>query len=249
MNAKAVFFLDENETYNGPEPYFYDSSSVPGAKILEANWHIIRDEFAAAIAGTEAGTADIPYPPYLSRPRSWKIIYFYNFMWKYNKNCRVYPKTYALLNTIPDLTFAAVTVLEPHASVLPHIGETNTTMRGHLGLYIPAPYPVAGLKVGTEEKGWEEGKAILFSDSHWHTAWNNADQARVVLIFDIMRPEFAARRRWMCALGLSSIMIKMANQRWALFKPLPQVVSRIVHRAIAAVWWLYLPFQRRLGLP
>lgn len=249
MSAQAIFFLDENDTYNGPEPYFYDTSKVAGVKILEDNWHIIRDEMQDILSGKKDITLDIPYPPYLSRPDSWKIIYFFNFMWQYHQNCKLFPKTCALLKSVPGLTFAAVTALDPHAKVLPHIGETNATMRGHLGLVIPAPYPTAGIKVGNEERGWEEGKAVLFSDSHWHTAWNDSDKRRFVLVFDIMRPEFAKHRYWMSAQGLSAITIKLANQKWGLFNHFPQFLQKAVHQLFAVIWYVYLPLQRTFGLP
>jgi aspartyl/asparaginyl beta-hydroxylase (cupin superfamily) len=249
MTINPVFFLEETTVYNGPEPYFYDSSQVEAVKIIEENWHIIYDEFSDLMADQKEIVLNIPYPPGISRPNAWKITYFFNFMWQYHSNCNRYPKTYALLKSIPSLTFAAVTALAPKASVLPHIGETNVTMRGHLGLKIPAPYPEMGLRVGNEEKGWEQGKVILFSDCHWHTAWNDSDEERFVLVFDIIRPEFIKQKLWMSARGLSAISIKMANEKWGMFKPFPNVLVIGLHYLLASAWFLYLPFQRRFRLP
>ena len=42
--------------------------------------------------------------------------------------------------------------------------------------------------VGSEVRSWEEGKSLIFDDSHWHEAWNDSDSYRVVLFVDCERP-------------------------------------------------------------
>lgn len=249
MKPEAVFFLDENDTYNGAEPYFYDSTQFEWAKILEDNWNIIRDEMEDVINGTQEIKLSSPNPPYLSNPTAWKNIYFWNFMWQYHKNCKKYPKTFKLLKSIPQLTFAEFTVLEAHSQILPHIGETNTTIRGHLGIKIPAGLPTMGIRVGDEERGWEEGKVVLFSDCHRHTVWNNSNERRFVLVFDITRDEFIQHKQWVNAQSLSALTIKYIDQKWSLFHKLPKRILWSAHKAIAAIWYLYLPLQRTLQLP
>jgi len=249
MKEKAIFFLDENETYQGPEPYFYDPAKYPWAKVLEDNWHIIRDEMDDIISGRKEITLSSPNPPYLSHPTAWKNIYFYNFMWQYHKNCKLFPKTFAFLKSVPNLTFAEFTVLEPHTRVLPHIGETNTTIRGHLGISIPAPFPVMGIQVGNEKRGWQNGKVTIFSDCHRHTVWNDSDQRRFVLVFDIVRPEFANQKYWVSAQSLSALSIKFFDEKIVFFKRLPKPLLTLAHKSIALAWYLYLPLQRALPLP
>lgn len=244
--AKAVFFLDESESYNGPEPYFYDSEQYEWVKTLEQNWHVIRQEFAEIIEGKEKITLSSVNPPYLSNPEAWKNIYFWNFMWQYNGNCRKFPNTYNLLKSIPNLTFAELTVLEPHSRVLPHIGETNTTIRGHLGISIPAQLPVAGIQVGNEQRSWQNGKVVLFSDCHCHTVWNNSDNRRFVLVFDITRPEFATQKLWVNAQSLSALTIKWFDSKFSLLKRLPRFLLNLLLKVTAVGWWLYLPLQRAL---
>lgn len=242
--AKAIFFLYENQTYNGPEPYFYEAKDYDWVEKLEANWHIIRDEFSDIINGQESIKLSSPNPPYLSNPNGWKNIYLWNFMWQYNENCRRFSKTYELLKSIPEITFAEITALEPHSRVLPHIGETNTTIRGHLGLSIPAQLPVAGIKVGNQERSWENGKVVLFSDCHIHTVWNNSDQRRFVLVFDVTRPEFIKHKFWVNAQSLSALTIKYFDSKFNLLHRLPSFLLNTILKAIAVLWWVYLPIQR-----
>jgi len=242
----AEFFLTEEDVYRGDAPYFFEPGQYPWAKILEDNWRIVYDEFLPFITGKEEIRLSSPNPPYLSQPGVWKNIYFYNFLWKYHQNCRRFPKTYALLKSVPNLTFAEVTVLEPHAQILPHIGETNTTIRGHLGLVIPASLPVAGMKVGTEERSWQEGKVTLFSDAHRHAVWNHSNQRRFVLVFDVVKDEYAGKKLWYCAQALSTLVIKGMDEKLPVFKKLPRKMLYGIHLVISAMWYIYLPIQQRI---
>ena len=64
----------------------------------------------------------------------------------------------------------------------------NTRLICHLPLIVP---PGCGFRVGNETREWEEGKLLIFDDTIEHEAWNESDQDRVVLIFDIWRPELS----------------------------------------------------------
>lgn len=55
---------------------------------------------------------------------------------------------------------------------------------GHL-----VPENCGALRVGNEERPWVEGKMLIFDDSMEHEAWNTSDEERVVLLFEIWRPE------------------------------------------------------------
>lgn len=243
MTTQALYFLDEKAEYSGKEPFFYDKSLYPWATQLEQQWGVIRNEMEGYISGQEAIELSSPYPPSLSAPNAWKNIYFFNFLWQYHANCKKFPNTYSLLKSIPNLTFAEFTVLEPHSEVLPHIGETNTTIRGHLGISIPAPLPYAGIRVGNEEKSWEEGKVVLFSDCHRHTVWNKTDKQRFVLVFDVTKDEFTHQKYWVNANSLSAITIKYAIACFPAIQQLPNFFIRCFHKIIALIWWIYLPIQ------
>lgn len=63
MPTRAVFFLDETDTYNGPEPYFYDKHDYAWARQLEDNWAVIRDEMMPFITNEKEIELSSPYPP------------------------------------------------------------------------------------------------------------------------------------------------------------------------------------------
>ena len=74
----------------------------------------------------------------------------------------------------------------------PHTGMLNTRFVCHLPLIVPGG---GGLRVGATTRGWEVGRLMLFDDTVEHEAWNDADEDRLVLIFDVWRPELEQAER------------------------------------------------------
>jgi aspartyl/asparaginyl beta-hydroxylase (cupin superfamily) len=73
-------------------------------------------------------------------------------------------------------------VLAAKTRIPAHTGVTNTRFIVHLPLIVP---PSCGFRVGAETRAWREGSAWVFDDSIEHEAWNDSDEPRVVLIFDV----------------------------------------------------------------
>lgn len=247
QKEKPVFFLSEEDVYSGSSDHYFDPSAVEGLEILEEKWTEIFHEFSQVLDGAIPIDCSSPNPPYLSQPGVWKNVYFYNFMWKYHDNCRRFPVTYRILKQVPYLTFAEVTILEPFSDILPHIGETNTTMRGHLGLSIPGTLPEAGIEVNGEPKGWETGKIVLFSDAHRHRVWNHTSGRRMVLVFDVIKKEYQNHSLWYCSQSLSTLVIKGIDSRYPIIKKLPGFLQWGLHYLISTAWYFYLPIQRRIA--
>jgi len=68
----------------------------------------------------------------------------------------------------------------------------NTRLICHLPLIVP---PDCRLRVGNEVRLVEAGKMLIFDDSIEHEAWNDSDETRVILLFEIWRPELDAGER------------------------------------------------------
>jgi tetratricopeptide (TPR) repeat protein len=95
--------------------------------------------------------------------------------------------------------------LKPSQSIAPHFGQSNHALTVHLPLDIP---PNCYLKVGSEERSWQQDEVLVFDDSFLHSAHNHSQQTRVVLIFSIWHPDlsddereaiqqsFKARQKW-----------------------------------------------------
>ena len=69
----------------------------------------------------------------------------------------------------------------------------NTRLICHLPIIVPEN--CGALRVGNQTRTWQEGKALIFDDSVEHEAWNNSNEERVVLLFDIWRPELTEDER------------------------------------------------------
>lgn len=90
----------------------------------------------------------------------------------------------------PSILFS---LLRPGMHIAPHHGFMNARYICHLPLIVPEG---CAMRVGSETRAWTEGKACVFDDSIEHEAWNrNPDHLRVVLIFDVWRPELAPEER------------------------------------------------------
>jgi beta-hydroxylase len=53
---------------------------------------------------------------------------------------------------------------------------------------IPKPETQCGIVVGGELAHWQNGRSLVFDDSHLHYAWNRSEHDRVVLFVDFERP-------------------------------------------------------------
>lgn len=222
-----VYFL-YGEPYTGNMPAYFDCSGMEWVARIEQHWKLIRDEILGAL---DAEHFPIPnHNPYLvDEARVWRNICFYNYTWKKRRNLKRFPVTAALLGQIPNLTYAAMNMLEPHAAIYPHHGDTNTTIRCHLGIRIPAGLPQCGIRVDGEERSWEEGKILAFSDAHLHSVWNHTDQHRFIFVIDVMHPDYAGNRNRICARVLATLSIKHFFYK--------------LHRSSIPPKWILVPLQ------
>ena len=110
------------------------------------------------------------------------------------QNARQCPATMAALAEIPFPTIEGrgpmvlFSVLRPGTHIKPHHGFLNTRLICHLPLIVADG---CAIRVGNETREWQKGKLMVFDDSIEHEAWNHSEQTRVVLIFDIWRPELS----------------------------------------------------------
>jgi ornithine lipid ester-linked acyl 2-hydroxylase len=159
---------------------FLPRSDFPWTRELEAGFPEIKPEFEA-----------------LDRRRfkRWPEVELYNHGWeafgllgfgrRFEDNLRLCPRLAAILERIPGLTTAGFSVLGPGTVISPHVGYTSTVLRCHLGIVIPED---CGIRVGGETRTWREGECLVFDDTAEHEAWNRSEQARVVLLLDVVKP-------------------------------------------------------------
>jgi len=216
--------------YPRDRPVFYPREACPWLATLEAHWTAVRREY-------EAYRRDVPevprsFIPDDVAPQRWRSVNFVTYGHRYRGTCARFPETVALLGSIPWLTTAFIALLEPHAELHPHNGDTDTTYRAHLGLVIPGDAAACGLEVAGERTGWREGAAFAFNEAHRHRVWNRTDRERVVLVVDVLRPEYRARMLPICGDVLGAITLMMLETAVPPLRRLPAPVRRSLHRGL-----------------
>ncbi len=179
---------------------FYDRALFPWLETLEAATPVIVAELEAMLA--DSFDAFAPYVAYpkgapvnqwgeLNHSRKWTSLWLWRDGARQDAVCERCPRTAALLESLPMCRqdgFAPTAVfsaLQPHTHIPAHTGSSNVRLLTHLPLILPGP---ARFRVGNTVRDWKMGEAWVFDDTIDHEAWNDADQMRVILIFDIWNP-------------------------------------------------------------
>ena len=108
------------------------------------------------------------------------------------------PRTWEAVNQAPLAKIPGFgptvmfSLLKAGARIEPHTGMFNTRLVCHLPLIVPSK---CTFRVGNDVREWKEGKLFVFDDTIEHEAWNDSSEDRVVLIFDIWRPELSEQER------------------------------------------------------
>lgn len=173
------------KSYSAPEEHFEE------CRLLKENYQQIAEELRALMA------AETPIPPLeqvdkvqglFSRRDGipWRTFFMKAYGNWVPGNCSKVPFTYGLLKEIPQVTTVMFSVMEPGKHIPGHRGIFNGILRYHLGLIVPEEGS-SYLEVKGKRYAWREGEHIMFNDTHYHEAWNNASQARAILLLDIRR--------------------------------------------------------------
>lgn len=203
-----------------PQIAFYEREDFPAlfpwASALEAQTDTIRGELLAVMADHAA------FRPYVqadhTRPHlrdshmtgnaDWSAFYLWKDGAPVAESAARCPGTMAALEHLPFDRIAGqapsvlFSLLRPGARIPPHHGLINTRVVCHLPLLVPGP---AWLRVGAQTRHWREGELMIFDDSFEHEACNEADGTRVVLLFDVWRPEITKAEQVQIAALLGAI--------------------------------------------
>jgi aspartyl/asparaginyl beta-hydroxylase (cupin superfamily) len=191
---------------------FFERDELDWAARIESATPAIREELAALLG------EGADFRPYVetdpNRPerdfhglndsRSWTALYLWRDGRRIEDNAARCPRTMEALNAVPLSRIGSRTPsvffsrLEPGAHIPPHTGMLNSRLVCHLPLIVPEG---CWLRVGNETREWREGELLIFDDSIEHEALNPSGDVRVVLIFDIWRPELGEAERQ----GISAI--------------------------------------------
>jgi aspartate beta-hydroxylase len=222
MRRSLDLMLGKTELYVQQPKYFYfpelpniqyaDRGQFPWMDRVEAATDAIRAELLTVLE-EDAAASSSGFTPYIeaepNRPSfndngmignpDWSAFYLWKAGEPVAENIARCPSVMEALADAPLCRIPGRTpsvhfsLLRPGMHIKPHHGFMNARYVCHLPLIVPEG---CAMRVGSDTRAWIEGKACLFDDSIEHEAWNrNPDRLRVVLIFDVWRPELSAEER------------------------------------------------------
>jgi len=190
-----------------PAIEFFPREDFSWLDALEEATDDIAAEAESVLAGDRSGfTPYVDFPPGtpmdqwapLNRSMNWSTYSLWHDGTPVEDHIARCPKTAAVLARLPLCDVpgyapgAYFSVLKPRTRLPPHTGTTNTRSIVHLPLIIPER---CEFRVGSQVRAWQKGKAWVFDDTIEHEAWNDSDETRVILIFDIWNPLLTAPER------------------------------------------------------
>ncbi len=190
---------------NGHFPYlpaieFFPRDLFPWLPALEAGTEEVRAELLSLLQEEAKGFR--PYIAFgpgdpvnqwaeLNHSLKWSAWFFWEDGVRNDANCARCPATSALIESLPMLDLpgkgptAMFSILEPNSRIPPHTGSNNVRATVHLPLIVP---PGCGLRVGSQTRRFEAGRAWAFDDTIEHEAWNESGEYRAILILDAWNP-------------------------------------------------------------
>jgi aspartate beta-hydroxylase len=190
-----------------PEFCFFERRDFPWLEAVEAATAAICDELGMLLASSLKDF--VPYVNHapqvplnqwkeLNNSLRWSVLFLHQDGVGLTENIARCPRTMAALAHAPrvEIPHRAPTTffsrLDPKTRIPPHTGSTNTRLTVHIPLIIP---PGCGFRVGSEVREWRPGTAFVFDDTIEHEAWNDSDEPRSILIFDIWHPLLSEAER------------------------------------------------------
>jgi aspartate beta-hydroxylase len=190
-----------------PALQFYPRHEFAWLAALEAATEDIRRELLGVLAEDTGGLE--PYIAYpdgvpldqwaeLNRSPRWSAYFLWREGTPVGQHLTRCPRTAAALEQVPRPQIPAhapgafFSLLRPKTRIPPHTGVTNTRVTVHLPLVVP---PGCHFRVGSETREVRAGEAWVFDDTIEHEAWNDSDETRAILIFDIWNPFLSASER------------------------------------------------------
>lgn len=189
-----------------PQRRYFEVSEFPWFESMLALLPTMQAELAEVLSGGAEGFAPYverqqhrpaPNNPLLDK-QDWSAFHFWRNGKRVEDSAARCPATMEALCSAPLPQIpgrspnAHWSRLLPGAHIAPHFGMLNTRLICHLPILTA---PDCSLRVGSETRSWIDGVPLVFDDSIEHEARNAGPDPRVVLLFEIWRPEIPEEDR------------------------------------------------------
>jgi len=162
-----------------PQQPFHDTAEYPWCAVLAASAGTLLTELRAHEGEKElwtSGNRDAP---------EWRsIVLVKRGLWVARG---VFQRTKALFTSLRGVRPMEVCLakMPPHTKIQPHSDNTNFLLTAHLGLEVSEG---CELRVGEWSREWRPGQALVFDHSYIHSAANDSERDRYVMVFRFYHP-------------------------------------------------------------
>lgn len=242
-----VWYIFNRKPYTHKNENFINLTECEWAIELTQNWLEYQKELEYLIQNK---ANFIPYFNTLlgNQKSSWSTISLKTWGIKVTDVLKHVPKIKFFLEKYPGVTSMAISRLGPNSIIKRHQGDTDAIYRCHIGLSIPDQLPNCGFQVNNETIAWEEGKLIAFIDANEHEAWNNTEKERLILMFDVIRPEYLKKKTQICVNVRAFLLTQVFVLKYPILFKFPKPVLHFIFRCIKLVVWILLPYQKVFGV-
>ena len=195
-NHSNDFYQFENELKKGSlvgdHPVF-DRFDFPWVKQLEDNYAEIFNEYKYFIEKVSEhrlmNFQDISEEQKaITNDDKWKVIPLVVCNMVNKKTTAFMPKTFSVIDNIPEITTCFFSILYPGKYIPPHRGPYAGVLRCHLPLKVPKDATNCWIMIDKVKYSWNLGEVLIFDDTYDHEVFNNTTETRIVLFIDFLRP-------------------------------------------------------------
>jgi aspartyl/asparaginyl beta-hydroxylase (cupin superfamily)/Tfp pilus assembly protein PilF len=219
LGEKEIYYQNPRRYYYPglPQIQFYEREQFDWIPEMEAQTPAIRKELVEVMKDPSRFS---PYvkagDEHLGRDNQgladnddWSALFIWDYGHLAPEVAEQFPATVSALETAPvpriadQSPMSLFSKLKADTRIPPHNGLLNTRLICHLPLVVPEH--CGALRVGNEQRPWVEGELLIFDDSIEHEAWNRSNEERVVLLFEIWRPELNEEERRLVSTTLQAV--------------------------------------------
>ncbi|MBT8054687.1 MAG: aspartyl beta-hydroxylase [Xanthomonadales bacterium] len=219
LGEKEIYYQNPSRFYYPalPQIQFYEREQFDWVAEIESRSPEIRTELTAVMNDPSR------FSPYVKKGGGqlgrdnkglednddWSALFLWDYGRLVTEVADLFPNTLQALEAapLPHITdqapMALFSKLAADTQIPPHNGLLNTRLICHLPLVVPEN--CGALRVGNEQRAWAEGELLIFDDSIEHEAWNSSGQERVILLFEIWRPELNEEERQLITTLLEAV--------------------------------------------
>ena len=207
MGQKQIFPQNPSKLYFPELPHiqFFDPSIFSWISDLMAFKNEIEEELLKLLSLEKSFEPYMDHNPdaatgnmNLAQNDTWSAFHLFKDGKEVAENIAKCPKTYQAISSLPiaripgrspNILFSK---LGAGGHIPPHHGQLNVRLLCHLPLVVPDG---CTLRVGNQVRKVVCGQPLIFDDSIEHEAYNTSNEERIVLIFDLWRPELSKEER------------------------------------------------------